>query len=37
MPDRDGKGPRKGSYMAETGRMGTSAGHGRGKCGTKSE
>jgi len=35
MPDKDGKGPRKGSYMEEMGKTGPGAGHGRGNCETK--
>jgi len=32
MPDRNGKGPRKGSYMYKIGRRGKKAGHKKGKC-----
>ena len=32
MPDRNGKGPRKGSWMWEMGFRGPMAGHKRGKC-----
>ncbi len=32
MPDRDGRGPRKSSFMYKTGHRGKKAGHGRGGC-----
>jgi len=32
MPDRDGTGPRKGSYMYKTGHRGKKAGHQQGDC-----
>ena len=32
MPDKDGKGPRKGSYMSDTGHTGKKAGHKQGPC-----
>ena len=32
MPDRDGRGPRKGSYMYNTGHRGKKAGHRQGSC-----
>ena len=32
MPDRDGKGPRKGSYMWNQGKKGKKAGHKQGNC-----
>ena len=32
MPDLNGKGPRKGSYMASVGRTGSKAGHRQGNC-----
>ena len=32
MPDRDGRGPRKGSYMYRTGHRGAKAGHRQGNC-----
>jgi len=32
MPDRDGTGPRKGSYMYATGRRGKKAGRRKGNC-----
>ncbi len=37
MPDKDGTGPRKESYMYEIGRRGPAAGHGRGGCKPKYE
>jgi len=32
MPDRDGRGPRRGSYMWRIGRRGPKAGHRQGNC-----
>ena len=32
MPDRDGTGPRKGSWMWKKGRRGKKAGHRQGEC-----
>ena len=32
MSDRDGTGPRKGSYMNKLGHVGKKAGHGLGDC-----
>lgn len=32
MPDRNGRGPRKGSYMWNIGRRGKKKGHRQGKC-----
>jgi hypothetical protein len=32
MPDKDGRGPRKGSSMWELGRRGKKQGHKRGSC-----
>lgn len=32
MPDKDGKGPRKGSYMYRSGKKGKKAGHLQGNC-----
>jgi hypothetical protein len=32
MPDKDGGGPRRGSYMNDIGRTGPKSGHKRGDC-----
>ena len=32
MPDKDGTGPREGSYMYRTGHKGKKAGHQQGNC-----
>jgi len=32
IPDRDGTGPRRGSYMYNTGHRGRKAGHRQGNC-----
>jgi len=32
MPDRDGKGPRRGSYQWNRGHRGRKAGHKQGNC-----
>jgi len=37
MPDLDGKGPRKGSWIWEHGFRGRGAGHGRGGCRKKND
>ncbi len=35
MPDRDGRGPRRGSWMWSQGRRGPMAGHLQGNCARK--